>query len=40
MDMSVPAVKSLLNRAKTSLRARLGPYLGEPDELRRVSGAD
>jgi len=29
LSMSVPAVKSLLNRAKTSLRERLAPYLRE-----------
>jgi RNA polymerase sigma-70 factor (ECF subfamily) len=33
MELSIPAVKSLLNRAKTSLRERLQPFLGAPDEL-------
>ena len=33
LNMSVPAIKSLLNRAKTSLRSRLGAFLGAEDEL-------
>ena len=41
LDLSVPAVKSLLNRAKTALRERLSPYLTEdPHELRRISRED
>lgn len=38
LELSVPAVKSLLNRAKTSLKERLAGYLGEGDELHRVQG--
>jgi RNA polymerase sigma-70 factor (ECF subfamily) len=38
MDLSVPAVKSLLNRAKTGLRERLAAHLGDEDELVRVQG--
>jgi RNA polymerase sigma-70 factor (ECF subfamily) len=34
LELSIPAVKSLLNRAKTALKERLAPYLGEDDELR------
>lgn len=38
LGSSVPAVKSLLNRAKNALKDRLAPYLGEDDELRVGSG--
>lgn len=33
LGQSVPATKSLLNRAKTSLRSRLGAFLGAEDDL-------
>jgi RNA polymerase sigma-70 factor (ECF subfamily) len=32
LDLSVPAVKSVLFRARTELRSRLSKYLGEPGE--------
>ncbi|PYL64068.1 MAG: RNA polymerase subunit sigma-24, partial [Verrucomicrobia bacterium] len=30
LDLSVPAVKSVLFRARTELRSRLSKYLGKP----------